>query len=53
MEFLNQNLEKILAFLLILSEGLGTFSFFKSNSIFQLVFNIVKKLSSKGDSKTP
>jgi hypothetical protein len=47
MEFLNENKVVLLAFLFSLSEVLALIPSIKSNSVFQLVYNGMKKLKPK------
>lgn len=42
-----EQLTLILLALLAISEVLGTFDYFKSSSIFQLIVNLLKKLAGK------
>jgi hypothetical protein len=46
-DFLSKHGIEILAFLLALSEALALIPGIKSNSIFQLIYNLLKKASGK------
>jgi hypothetical protein len=53
MAFINQNLTLILSILLGLSETLALVPSLKSNSVFELVINIVKILVANKDNVVP